>query len=148
MRLKTARCILHRQHPDSGERSYLLAVHASFRYRRQPRWGLVGGAIEWRESPRSAALRELREELGIRLDDVIEIGDFRYKHGLHRVVAGEWSAAIPRVDRSELLEVRWFERAEISALESERALHANYELDAIDALERRLKEDATSRLAG
>ncbi len=34
----------------------------------KPRWELTGGAVERHESPRAAAIREIEEELGLRVD--------------------------------------------------------------------------------
>jgi dihydroneopterin triphosphate diphosphatase len=41
-------------------------------------WHAVAGGVEPGETPREAALRELREETGLVLDDVVEIGGFEY----------------------------------------------------------------------
>ncbi|MEM6708075.1 MAG: NUDIX hydrolase [Pseudomonadota bacterium] len=137
-RYKTARCILHRPTEDAAspaaEREYLLAVHASFRYRRRPRWGLVGGAVEWREDPHRAALREVDEELGIQLSDALSVGAYDYKQSSHLVVAAEWRGDIPRIDDSELMHVRWFNTQGVETLAAERSLHAGYEWQAIQHL--------------
>ncbi len=132
-RYKTARCILYR------EDRYLLAVHNRFRYRAEPRWGLPGGQIEWGESARAAAARELEEELQIYLPDLEEIGAYPYKRALHMVFAAPVDEDIREFDDTELLDIRWFTEPEVAALKARSGLHAEYELDAIRRLRARLE---------
>ena len=127
-RFKTARCILHR----NG--TYLLAVHSSFWYRRDRRWGLPGGQIEWGESPLSAARRELREELHVAVPDLMEVGAYHYKQAMHMVYAAPLDQDIVRYDDSELLDIGWFSESDVAALKADKALHADYELEAIRRL--------------
>jgi 8-oxo-dGTP diphosphatase len=54
----------------------------------QPTWELPGGAVEADESPRAACVRELEEELGLRV-------------GLGRLLCWEWQG--PEPDRTESL---------------------------------------------
>ncbi|MEZ5560254.1 MAG: NUDIX hydrolase [Pseudomonadales bacterium] len=131
-RFRTARCILYR-----GD-EYLLAVHSSFRRSRDRRWGLPGGQIEWGETPRIAAQRELKEELEVVVPELIEVGAYSYKRALHMVYAAPLTGEIGSYDSSELLAVQWFTEADVAALQREQALHANYELEAIRRLKRQL----------
>jgi len=127
-RFKTARCILYR------DGTYLLAVHSSFWYSKDRRWGLPGGQIEWGESPLSAARRELREELHVAVPELREVGAYPYKRALHMVYAAPLTEDIERYDDSELLDIGWFSEADVAALKADKALHADYELEAIRAL--------------
>ncbi|MFP6835810.1 MAG: NUDIX hydrolase [Pseudomonadales bacterium] len=129
---KTARCILYR------DGNYLLAVHSSFWGARQRRWGLPGGRIETGESPQTAILRELEEELEVRLSDVMEIGAFPYKRALHMVYAAPLSGEIDDYDSRELLDIGWFSEPDVVALKARSELHSNYELEAIRALMQKL----------
>ncbi|HWH83813.1 MAG TPA: NUDIX hydrolase [Burkholderiaceae bacterium] len=67
----------------------------------QDHWDLPKGGIDVGETPLQAALRETREESGLRLDaaELIELGCFEYtqKKNLHLFAA--W---LPRVDVKEL----------------------------------------------
>ncbi len=145
-RFQTARCVLYRPRVKStlptgrhdADLEYLLAIHGSMWRRRVKRWGLPGGRIEWREDPMRAALRELKEELHIDVQDPSEIGDYRYKHRWHKVIAAPWQQDIARFDKNELLELGWFSLAEIVALERQERLHAGYEREAIETLSRQL----------
>jgi len=127
-RYKTARCILYR------EGHYLLAVHSSFWGARQRRWGLPGGSIERGETPETAVLRELDEELEVRPASVLEIGAFPYKRALHMVYAAHLASDIDNYDSRELLDIGWFSETDVAALKRSGELHANYELEAIRAL--------------
>jgi 8-oxo-dGTP pyrophosphatase MutT (NUDIX family) len=129
---KTARCILHR------DGSYLLAVHSSFWGAKQRRWGLPGGRIETGESPERAILRELEEELEVRLSSVMEIGAFPYKRALHMVYAAPLANDIDDYDSRELLDIGWFSETDVVALKDRGELHSNYELEAIRALVQKL----------
>ncbi|MBF9132784.1 NUDIX domain-containing protein [Plantactinospora sp. S1510] len=88
-------------------------------------WGLVGGAVEFGESPAEAAVREAREEIGVeirlrRLLDVLGGRDYEvsYPHGdrvayVTAVYEAEIVAGTPLADGDELSEVRWFDRREL-----------------------------------
>ena len=138
-RYKTARCILYR------DDRYLLAVHNRFRYRAVPRWGLPGGQIEWGESARDAAARELEEELQIYLPDLMEVGAYPYKRALHMVFAAPVDEDVDDFDDTELLDIGWFTEPEVAELRLSSSLHADYELDAIRRLKARL--DGGARIA-
>lgn len=141
-RFKTARCILYR-----GD-EYLLAVHNRFWNRAERRWGLPGGQIEWGESPVTAAARELNEELGIHVADLLEIGSFRYKHANHMVFAAPLDDDIVEYDDVELLDIRWFREPEVAGLKARAELHADYELDAIQRLRAHLAGGYPALAAG
>lgn len=127
-RYKTARCILYR-----GNR-YLLAVHNRFWGRSQRRWGLIGGQIEWGESPIVAATRELEEELQIASPQLLEVGAWPYKHAMHMVFAAPLQEDIQDYDDNELLDIGWFTEQEVAGLKTRQLLHADYELEAIHRL--------------
>ena len=132
-RFKTARCILYR------DDQFLLAVHNSFWRASDRRWGLPGGQIEWREAPRAAAIRELQEELGVRDSDLLEIGSFSYKHAQHMVYAAPFAGEIRDYDDNELVEIGWFDEAGVAAFKTQRRLHAGYEFEAVQTLQRLLQ---------
>ncbi len=131
-RFKTARCILYR------DDQYLLAVHSSFWYARERRWGLPGGQIEWGETPLTAAQRELREELHVAVPELLEVGAFSYKRALHMVYAAPLNEEIVRYDDRELLDIGWFSERDVEVMKADRTLHANYELEAIRTLKEKL----------
>jgi 8-oxo-dGTP pyrophosphatase MutT (NUDIX family) len=93
------------------------------------RWGTVGGAIEPGESPQVAAVREANEETGltIRVDRLVAaLGgeDFHvtYSNGdqvqyLSIVFEGSVIEGTPTPDGEEILELGWFSREELPALD-------------------------------
>jgi NADH pyrophosphatase NudC (nudix superfamily) len=129
---KTARCVLYR------DDQFLLAIHGSFWGRAHQRWGLPGGQIEWGESPESAVARELEEELSIYVQEFLEIGPYPYKKALHMVFAAKLTEPIRDWDDSELIDVQWFSLDAVTELKASNRLHADYELDAIRALQQML----------
>lgn len=124
-RYKTARCVLR------FEQRYLLAVHSSFWARKERRWGLAGGGIERGEAPEDAVRRELEEELELYLTDFTELGSYHYKGNDHMVYGAEVDYLVSSYDDSELLDLRWFDIAELQSLDAQRKLHAGYELQAV-----------------
>jgi len=122
-RYRTARCILYR-----GDK-FLLADHKG--RRRDIKWGLPGGHIEWREKPEEAARRELFEELNLYIGALEPVGDYVYKKRLHAIYAAESDTDEFDLDMSELAAVRWFTEPEIAQLEQLGQLHAGYEHTAI-----------------
>ncbi len=122
---RTARAVL--RYNDT----FLLAIHASFRRQHKKRWGLPGGGIEWGEQPKEAVKRELREELDLQLDALIELGPYTYKGHQHLIYGADVDHAVEHYDTRELLELRWFSKTELNRL-APHHLHAGYELQAID----------------
>ena len=75
-------------------------------------WELPGGGLRRREDPEPAVRREMREELGVELDDLRPLGrvDIEGTHKrteLHCFEATVGGGAALRVDPGELAEVRW-----------------------------------------
>jgi len=129
---KTARCILW-----SGER-FLLAVHHSYLPLNRGRWGLPGGRIELGESAEAAARREVSEELGIEVGELLDCGDYRYKGARHKVFGTRFDGTVHTFDHHELERIGWHSLAEVVALERGGRLHAGFEREAIDAFMKRV----------
>ena len=75
-------------------------------------WELPGGALRRREEPVAAVRREMREELGVELDELRPVGqvDMAGSHKrteLHCFEATVAGGAALRIDPGELAEVRW-----------------------------------------
>lgn len=124
---RTARCILY-----SGER-FLLAMHHSYLPISRGRWGLPGGRVEVGESAEQATRREISEELGIEIGELIDCGDYRYKGTLHKVFGTRYDGPIGTVDYNEIERIGWHRRDEVIELERRGKLHTGFELAAIDA---------------
>lgn len=124
-RFRTVRCIIRQ-----GDR-FLLVIHRGGRTGGARRWGLPGGRIEERENFEDTARREIREELGIILGPLFEIGDYRYKGSRHKVLGTDYPDPIIAFRRAELLKIRWHTLDEVAALGRAGNLHAGFEALAI-----------------
>jgi len=94
----------------------LLLVRHSYGHRS---WDLPGGTVRRGEPPVHAARREMAEELGLGAVDWEPIGELHIEEGRRRDTLHCFRAEIASpaltLDRGELLEARWFERAELPA---------------------------------
>lgn len=74
-------------------------------------WGFPGGKIDYAETVREAALRELREETGIqaRALDILTVLDILGppQHYILIAVQCEWVSGVP-IPSDDALEARWF----------------------------------------
>jgi 8-oxo-dGTP pyrophosphatase MutT (NUDIX family) len=121
------RCVLRCGH------RYLLAQHNSRRRENLGKWGLPGGRLKSREEPRAALRRELAEELGLRVQALVEIGDWWHRGENHRIFGCDVAQATRSFAPDELLAIGWFEYAEVTELETDGRLRTGFELDAITA---------------
>jgi 8-oxo-dGTP pyrophosphatase MutT (NUDIX family) len=90
-------------------------------------WDLPGGSRKRGESPQAAARREMREELGVTIDDWQDLGqiDLRMNHRADSLYCfqAELSAPALSIDRGELACASWFEIDRLPA-ELSRFVHA------------------------
>ena len=121
------RCVLR-----CGQR-FLLAQHNSRRRENVGKWGLPGGRLKSREEPRAALRRELIEELGLRVQALVEIGDWWHRGENHRIFGCDVAQATESFAPDELLAIDWFEYTEVAELETDGRLKTGFELDAITA---------------
>jgi NAD+ diphosphatase len=83
------------------------------------RYSCLAGFVEPGESAEAAVLREVAEEVGVQVDEVRYVASQGWPFpgslmlGFHALAD---STAPVRVDRSEILEARWFTRVEIAAV--------------------------------
>ena len=64
------------------------------------------------------------------------------------VYAAPFEDEIRDYDETELVEIAWFTETDVAALKAERRLHADYELEAIQTLRRRLAGMSLHATAG
>jgi 8-oxo-dGTP pyrophosphatase MutT (NUDIX family) len=100
---KGVKCVLTRD----GE--ILLVRHT---YGDRSRWELPGGGVKRREQPADAARREVREELGIAVDDWTLLGDLFERIDRKRDRLWCYSAEIGdrelELDHAEIASAAWF----------------------------------------
>jgi 8-oxo-dGTP pyrophosphatase MutT (NUDIX family) len=80
-------------------------------------WDIPGGAMKRRESPLSAARREMSEELGLGGADWTEIGEVRgnvdHRRDTIHCFRAEMCDPTLTIDRGELAVADWFARSEL-----------------------------------
>lgn len=89
------------RHDVAGGAAFLLCRRASRLTRHPGQWALPGGRLDDGETPLDAALRELHEELGLRLDPDSVVGwldDYPTRSGYVITPAVVWGGANPHLD--------------------------------------------------
>jgi ADP-ribose pyrophosphatase YjhB (NUDIX family) len=81
-------------------------------YGRRADWELPGGSLARREAPEAAVRREVREELGVELRDLREVGRVevsgQHKRTLLHCFEGAVTGGAPvRLAEAEIAEARW-----------------------------------------
>lgn len=75
-------------------------------------WTLPGGKVGRGEDPRTAAMREVHEEVGIDLDDVRAIGDYyttrEHKRDTVYCFVARVASPAHTIDEGEIAEAAWF----------------------------------------
>jgi 8-oxo-dGTP pyrophosphatase MutT (NUDIX family) len=102
--LSGVKCVL-----TDGE--HLLLVRHTYGPRE---WDLPGGGIKRREAPPTAARREMREELGVQIEGLQDIGQvvasLHHSRATLHCFRAELRAPAITMDSGELAAVRWFPR--------------------------------------
>ncbi|MEM9488258.1 MAG: NAD(+) diphosphatase [Myxococcota bacterium] len=116
--------------PDGSGRC-LLARH---RGAADGAFALLAGFVEVGESLEDAVRREVAEEVGVQVDRVIYQASqaWPFPAGLMIGFRARASSAQVTVDRDELVEARWFSRAEVRALLSARGDRSIFNDDSIE----------------
>lgn len=76
------------------------------------RWAFPGGSIKKGETPEQAVKREVKEEVGINLENVVHLGEFKttieYKLDTVYCFSGIVNNRVFVVDNNEVVEANWF----------------------------------------
>jgi ADP-ribose pyrophosphatase YjhB (NUDIX family) len=113
------------------DRRRVLLVHQSYGSRR---WALPGGLLEPGESPQDAAVREVREELGVEFepDGLVAVYTLAADGGIRFVFGGRLDGTPTAHDPAEISEVRWWDIDRLPQPLASSAPHA-----AVDAMDGR-----------
>lgn len=80
-------------------------------------WTFPGGKVDRGEEPRIAAMREVREEVGIGLDDVVPIGDYyttrEHKRDTVYCFVARVASPVHTIDEGEIAEAEWITFADL-----------------------------------
>jgi ADP-ribose pyrophosphatase YjhB (NUDIX family) len=80
-------------------------------------WDLPGGGIKRGEGPAAAARREMREELGVDIEDLRDAGEVVAKLNRSRATVSCFTAELRApeitIERGEIAAVRWFPRDDL-----------------------------------
>jgi NAD+ diphosphatase len=93
----------------------LLARGVTFR---APMYSCLAGFVEPGESLEGAVVREVREEVGVEVDNVRYWGSqpWPFPHSLMIGFTAEWQSGEIDIDPAEIVDARWFERDELPAI--------------------------------
>jgi len=101
---------------------------------------LPGGRIEQRETFEDTARREIREELGIILGPLLEVGEYRHKGSFHKVLGTDYLGPIITFRRAELRKIGWHTLEDVVAFARNGTLHGGFEDLAIADFIRQLRQ--------
>jgi 8-oxo-dGTP pyrophosphatase MutT (NUDIX family) len=93
--------------------------------------GPAGWPLAAPEKPKACLRRELAEELGCRLPDLVRLGDWLHDGEQHRIFGCEIAGPIETFSAEELLAIGWFTYQEVAELTIARKLRTGFELAAI-----------------
>ncbi len=103
-RLRGVKCVL-------TDRDQVLLVLHTYGPRE---WDLPGGGLKRAEPPVSAARREMHEELGVRIDDWVALGEvfasMHHRRGALHCFQAELHEPALRMDPGEIAAASWFPR--------------------------------------
>lgn len=93
-------------------------------------WNFPGGGIKKGEEPEDAAKREVKEEVGLTLINIREVGNFssvlEYKKDMVRVFAAEATNRNVKLQEAEIMDCGWYQ---ISSLPEKLSITAKRSLE-------------------
>lgn len=103
--LRRGKILMGKRHPDPDK--------ADSAFRSAGEWSLPGGKLEWGETLEKGAVREVKEETGITIQnpEVISVHNFKNEHAHFLTVgllAKKWKGEAKVMEPDEMTEWQWF----------------------------------------
>ena len=87
----------------------LLMVRIGYAHKK---WTFSGGGVEKGESFKEAGLRELEEEVGIKVQDIVEMGEYssesNYKKNIVKCFYLHTDSSFVKIDNFEIIDSAWY----------------------------------------
>jgi NUDIX domain len=105
-----------------------MAIHNNYRPENIGKWGFPGGHVEVGEDLLSAIYRELQEEFGVVVSDIVYLESFHYVDTIQHAYGMNYNGPLEfEHDPNEILQKRWLNLSDVCELNDKKMLHIGRE---------------------